>query len=449
MIRALRSSSFRLALAVSLSFLCAFVLLGAGVYLAVSTLLENDAREVVRAEGSDLLEVYQQSGHQALLDQIRSLVEQPDDPDAVYALLSADGQVVAGTFATVPVHAPQTRWLVFRERNDDDNPRVIALLQPLGNGEILLTGLRARAEDGFLAVTLRSALAGLLAAAVLGVLIGWLISRWVSRRLRGLDDTAARVGAGELALRVRSDGSNDAFDRLAVRFNAMLDRIQELLDGVRHATDHIAHDLRTPLTRLRNRLDGMRDAGLGGSGIDAAIADTDQLLHSFGALLRLSRIEAQSPPLDAPRIDLQALSRDALELYQPVAMQRGIVLEDDTMSVSASGDADQLFQALVNLLDNAIKYAPENSRVRMGLRQTATNVLLEVADAGPGIAPRDRARVFDRFERVEDHRGTPGTGLGLSLVRAIVQRHAGTIELDDNAPGLIVRIRLPQGTARH
>ncbi|MBM7093841.1 hypothetical protein JTP67_36145, partial [Streptomyces sp. S12] len=136
-----------------------------------------------------------------------------------------------------------------------------------------------------------------------------------------MDDTAGRVGSGEMALRARLDGaSDDAFDRLARRFNAMLDRIQDLLDGVRHATDHIAHDLRTPLTRLRNRLEELRRREPGaesGAQLDAAIGETDQLLHSFGALLRLARIEAQSPVHDEPVLDLSDLARDAAELYTP------------------------------------------------------------------------------------------------------------------------------------
>jgi signal transduction histidine kinase len=291
-------------------------------------------------------------------------------------------------------------------------------------------------------------LAGLLVAATLGGLIGWLTARWVAKRLSSIDDTAAQVGAGELALRARVDGSDDAFDRLARRFNGMLDRIGDLLDGVRHATDHIAHDLRTPLTRLRNRLDRMRvEAGDGASPqartLDAAIAETDQLLQSFGALLRLARIEAQSPPDGHAPVDLQPLVADAIELYAPIAAERGIALEADTTPARVRGDADQLFQLLVNLLDNAIKVAPSASRVEIVLHVAAHAVELDIADHGAGIPEAQRERVFDRFARLESHRASPGTGLGLSLARAIVLRHEGRITLLDNAPGLRVRISLP------
>lgn len=445
MIARLRSTSTRLALAVTASFLLAFVLLGAGVYYAVSTLLTNDAREVVRADAEGLAELYRDSGRNALIAELRERIAKPDDPDAVYALLAADGGVIAGSYARVPHHAAGAHWIVFRDNAADGNPRVLAHLRPLADGDTLLTGLRTRSQDGFLGLMLRTALAALLVAAALGALVGWLTSRWVSRRLRSLDLTAARVGAGELALRARSDGSDDAFDRLAHRFNGMLDRIQELLDGVRHATDHIAHDLRTPLTRLRHRLEQLRArTPAPASELDAAIGETDQLLQSFGALLRLARIEAQPPLHDASPVDLQALARDALELYAPIAAERGIALRDDSGPAQVRGDADQLFQLLVNLVDNAIKFAPPRTEVALRLSKDESIVVLEISDAGPGIPPEERERVLDRFVRLEAQRSSPGTGLGLSLVRAIALRHEGRIELLDAAPGLRVRITLPQ-----
>lgn len=437
----LRSTSARLALAVTLSFLLAFSLLGAGVYYAVSALLTADAREVVRADAAGLADLYRDAGRDGLAAELRGRLAAPDDPDAVYALADGDGRSLVGAMPNfAPLRNAPARWVSFRE----GDTRVLARLQRLDGDAVLLTGLRTRSQDGFLAMMLRTALIALLVAAALGALIGWLTARWVSRRLRSLDLTAARVGAGELALRARLDGSGDAFDRLAHRFNAMLDRIGELLGGVRHATDHIAHDLRTPLTRLRNRLDQLRERDAPAPELDAAIAETDQLLQSFGALLRLARIEAQPPLQDATAVDLQALARDVLELYAPIAAERRIVLRDATAPASVRGDADQLFQLLVNLVDNAVKFAPADSAVDLGLDAAGAEVRLELVDRGPGIPAADRERVLDRFVRLEAHRSSPGTGLGLSLVRAIVLRHEGRIELLDAAPGLRVRLFLPR-----
>lgn len=446
----LRSTSTRLALAVTVSFLLAFVLLGAGVYYAVSALLTQDAREEVRADAAGLLEVYRDSGRDALIAELGGRTAAQEDPDAVYALMSPDGRRIVGSFAVLPPHGASAHWVVFHDHGVDGSPRVLAYLLRLDDGDTLLTGLRTRSQDGFLALMLRAALAALLVAAAMGALIGWLTARWVSRRLRSLDQTAARVGAGELALRARIDGSDDAFDRLSHRFNAMLDRIGELLDGVRHATDHIAHDLRIPLTRLRNRLEQLRQRNQAGDAssqtpeLHAAIAETDLLLQSFGALLRLARIEAQAPSHDGTVVDLQALLRDAMEMYAPIAAERGIAFRDDTAAVRVRGDADQLFQLLINLIDNAVKFAPRDSEVTLRLETRGSTAILDIADRGPGIPAADRGRVLDRFVRLEAHRGSPGTGLGLSLVRAIALRHDGRIELFDNAPGLRVRIGLPR-----
>lgn len=478
-----RSTSARLAVSVALAFLVGFALLGGGVYLAVSALIAGDARQVVSADGAGLAELYRDGGAGALADELRARLAHPNDADAVYALFDAGGAAIVGAPARLPPRhdkpreatppggkAPREgsggRWLEFRMPPADGGGRVVAWMQQLPDGSVLMAGLKMRSTDRFLAVMLRSALAALLVAALLGALVGLWAARWVSRRLRGLDHAAGRVAAGELGLRASTDGSDDAFDRVSLRFNTMLDRIEELLDGVRHATDHIAHDLRTPLTRLRNRLELLRDRDRSertrGDGdhempapeLDAAIAETDQLLQSFSALLRLARIEAQAPADDQPVVDLGAVARDALELYVPIAAERGIVLRDAAAPASAStstspsmhvrGDADQLFQLVINLLDNAVKFSHAGGEVELGVSAEGDEIRLEVADRGPGIAPADRMRVQDRFVRLEAHRGTPGTGLGLSLVRAIVLHHRGGIELADNAPGLRIAVRLPR-----
>jgi signal transduction histidine kinase len=458
MTRPLRSTSTRLAMTVMGAFLLAFVLLGAGVYVAVSTLLLQDARELVRTDASGLMQLQRDGGRAALVQELRDRLDAPDDPDAVYALIAADGRVQVGNASSLNTASMRVghgaRWTTFELSGDavagDDGQsrRVLAQLQPLPDGATLLTGLRLQSQDRFLALMLRTALVALAVAATLGALAGWLTSRWVSHRLSHLDRTAARVGGGELGLRVPLDGSGDAFDRLGRRFNGMLDRIEELLGGVRHATDHIAHDLRTPLTRLRNRLEDLRHGGdttpAECAALDGAVQETDQLLATFGALLRLARIEAQPPAGEGPELDLSALAADAAELYTPIGAERSVRLMQSLSPAIVRGDRDQLFQMLVNLLDNALKYAPEGSQVVLSLRATELGAQLRIEDAGPGIPEADRERVFDRFQRLEAHRGTPGSGLGLSLVRAIVHRHGGQVALADLAPGLRVQVTLPR-----
>ena len=447
--RLLPSTSARLALIVMGFFLAAFVLVGAVVYVAVSTLLLQDTRELVKSDAATLLDIYHEGGHARLLGELQDRIHDPDgDPDAVYALADAQGGSLLGRLPEGRKPGRRGQWVEFNELSPEPGQtlRVLAYVQTLKTGEVLLTGQRLQGQDQLLQVMQQAALLTLLIAAVVGGLVGWLISRWVGHRLRNLDATATQIGGGEMGLRVPLDHSGDAFDQVAQRFNAMLDRIEELLSGVRHATDHIAHDLRTPLTRLRNRLEDLRqqqtDPGVQ-LRLDKALAETDQLLQSFGAQLRLARIEAQPLEGDAPLQDLRELADDAVELYAPIAAERGIRISTQLQTVTVRGDRDQLFQLLVNLLDNALKYAPPGSEVTLSLEAQPDGACLQLADAGPGIPEHERARVFDRFQRLEAHRGSPGVGLGLSLVRAIVAHHGGHIELQDNAPGLRVRVMLP------
>ena len=439
-----RSTTARLALTVSLAFLVGFALLGGTVYAAVSALLLRDAREAIVVDADGLRDVFEDGGTPQLLLTLRDRIAHPDDPNATYAL-QVNGRMLVGDLPRGAMPA-NDGW---RESPDHDGTRVLVARRTLAPGVALVTGLRLRSESGFLDLMARTTLAALAIAVLLGVAIGWFTARWVAQRLGSLDATAARVAAGEITLRAPIDGTGDAFDRLALRFNSMLDRIEVLLAGVREATDHIAHDLRTPLTRLRARLDQLRmQDTVSPESLDPAVADADQLLHASSALLRLARIEAQPKIEHEPAVELDALVRDAMELYEPIAAEREIALNASTQPLQVEGDADQLFQLMVNLLDNAVKYAPAGSVVQLELTGIGEAARLVVADHGAGIPETERERVFDRFHRLEAHRGTAGTGLGLSLVRAIAQRHRARVFLEDNRPGLKAVVAFPHSRRR-
>ena len=415
----------------------AILALGTSVYVAVSNQLDRDTREYVRAEASDLLGLYNKTdGDAALIEEVNSRTKDPANEDMLYSLRAyPSGALLAGTKSEML--APG--WNTFSVLRDGSPQRVIANVALLDDDLTLTTGMQTRAEDGFLAVMSRNALLALGVAALLSLIVGWLVSHWVANRLLKVDHVIERVAEGDLTARVLSDHTDDAFDRMGSRVNFMLDRFVESMDGVRNVTDHIAHDLRTPLTRLRNRLSDLR-ASAPSPLLDDAIEDTDQLLSTFGSMLRLSRIENSSLDESAEMMSLDALLLDAIELYEPLATAKNITITPSLAPCNSRGDRDQMFQVCANLLDNAVKYSPTHSSISVSSFVEDDFGIIAIADQGPGIREEDHARVFDRFVRLESHRGTPGNGLGLSLVRAVVTRHNGTVTLSDHQPGLVVEL---------
>jgi len=240
----------------------------------------------------------------------------------------------------------------------------------------------------------------------------------------------------------------DEFDRLGSNLNEMLDQIERLMVGVRDVSNAIAHDLRTPLTRLRNHLEQVRDDTDSEEirdKIEETLGEADALLSTFASLLRIAQIEAGNRRREFGKIDLKELVNDVVELYEPLATKKNVQLTAGSLTADrASGDRDLLFQAMSNLVDNAIKYTPTDGTVSTEFHSGPSGLVVAVSDSGAGIPSSERERVLERFYRLEQHRGTPGSGLGLSLVAAVVSLHGGSIELADNNPGLRVSLHLPR-----
>ncbi|MDI1301795.1 MAG: HAMP domain-containing sensor histidine kinase [bacterium] len=442
----LRSPLLHLALGYGAAFIVAFLLLGLAGYLTLSAITEEAMTREVRHDLVDLRQWQSDAGLAGLREALGDR-DVPDNRDAFYRL-EARGKTLAvpASLQLPPTLIKQVGWHDIEIETATGTRPALVRVELFRDGSRLIVGHVAWERERLDAAVMRGLGWGLslLVSVALGLA---LVMSWaVAKALAGPLAAAERMANGELGTRVQSNGSGDSFDRLAQALNGMFARIQELVGGIAHSTDAIAHDLRTPLTRLKTRLEQVRantPEGDAAQALDAAMAETDSLLNTFQALLRLTRLEADTRTLPVQRVDLAELVGDAAELFEALAESRQQTLRVTSVPALIQGDRDQLFQLLVNLIDNAIKYSPEGSEIHVRLQLQGGHVLLSVSDTGPGIPVANRERVFDRFVRLEAHRGSPGNGLGLSLVRAIALRHHASLRLDDARPGLKVTVDFP------
>ena len=251
--------------------------------------------------------------------------------------------------------------------------------------------------------------------------------------------------AGDLSNRIPERGTRDEFDQLVHTLNAMLDRISALMENVQQISSDIAHDLRTPLTRLRHRLEAAHsdDSTIEDyrQAVEQAIAESETMLATFSALLRIGQIESGAAGIALVPVDLSRLLVEITDIYRPATEDSGHAMEIDIQpGVTVHGDKTMLTQVFTNLIENAMTHSPPGGPIELRLTQMSGPVIASVGDRGPGISVAERERVFRRFYRLERSRSTPGSGLGLSLVAAILKYHGAKIALVDNNPGLRVEI---------
>jgi signal transduction histidine kinase len=457
--KVLRSSTFGL-VALYMALMSASVLvLFAYIYWATAGYMARQTDLTIEAEIRSLAEHYQQWGLAGLTAVINERIEQAPAGAGVYLLTDRERAPLAGNLRGWPntQHA-DGGWMSFRlrgegfrgsgERSGEHLARARSFV--LLGGLRLLVGRDVRELEAMRELILHALGWGLAITLALAAAGGIMMSATVVRRIEAINQVSREIMDGDLGRRIPTRGSDDDFDQLADNLNRMLDRITGLMQSVRQVSDSIAHDLRTPLTRLRSRLELARSREQGipdemHASIEQAIEEADALLATFNALLRIARIEAGSQRTRFAEVDLNGVLGDVAELYEPVAAERGHAFEVEMRGqVRVEGDRDLLFQALVNLVDNAIKYTPPGGRIRLTLQTHDDGAELAVADSGPGIPPELRSKVFERFFRLEPSRTTPGSGLGLSLVKAVADLHRAEIRLEDNRPGLRVILHFGQ-----
>ncbi|PLW83115.1 two-component sensor histidine kinase [Kineobactrum sediminis] len=435
--------------------------LSAAVFLLLAILYSyfsygyfTELREAIVDELDSLQLVYRGQGLGGLEQYLNDQHNLPTMGRYSYLIVDQQDRKIAGDLAQLPRYREfSDGWVGFQmallnwgEPVDVD---FLARQEPLGDGYVAIVARNYADAVAGMGLVFNTLFRAMIATLLLGIAGGFFSAATALKRFEKLNIELADIVRHNSRQRLSVEDKKGYPREMAQAMNQMLDQIASLMQGVKRVSDNIAHDLRTPLTRIRNHLSQLR-ARLDPAGqddIDRVIEECDGLLSSFNALLRISALESGGSTTFNSGLFLPGLLADVVELYEPVASDKGVTLRlrvgNDT--AQCAGDSDLLFQMCANLLDNAIKYTPANGHIDVTLatREPAA-VEITVADTGPGIDAGERESVFRRFYRVESSRGEqPGHGLGLSLVQAIVHYHHGAITLADNEPGLRVVVQLP------
>lgn len=367
--------------------------------------------------------------------------------ERTYVLFARDGRRLAGR---LDIAAPSPGFSLVRFRGGGQAVQEgRALTTRLPSGSLLVIVQRSQAATALRELLPQVVLAISLVASLLGILATLLFAHVIARRLTGTQQTADAIAAGDLSRRIPTDRLDGVFAAQADALNRMLDRMEDMVRAQRLFSSNLAHDLRSPLTRLRGTL---RDGAAQQAGEGAALATTFDraerecaaIIGIFDALLRLAEIESGRHPAAIGAVALAPLVEDIVETMEPVTADHGGRLTIGQLdAVRVRGDADLINQMLVNLLENVAMHAPAGTNARLSATRDGDGAAIVVRDDGPGLPAADRARVLRPFERGAASAGRRGSGLGLAIVQAIVRFHHGRLELEDGAPGLIVRIWLP------
>ncbi|WP_248750270.1 ATP-binding protein [Pseudomonas sp. MWU15-20650] len=438
-----RTISFRTGLLFLGLFGCSFLALFGYIYWQTAFYLKTEAdialyRQVENRSAQD---------PELRLHELRKHAAQDTEARLPHSLFDAQGQYIAGEIRELPPYTaldkPQEfRWL----RANGHHRPVRFIVHRLDDGKLLLVAQDVHDIREFDELLINALISGGLLLLLVGLVGAVVLGYSAHRRLDKVSRAIKGIVEGDLTGRLPVRGNNDDIDRLARVVNGMLDELERLMSEVKGVCDDIAHDLRTPLTRLIAGLERAQRRDMGpadyAASVEAALSEAKGLLLTFKALLRISEIENSARRSHFAPVDLNLIAADAAELYEPLAEERGIHLSVATSPTPATlaGDAQLLFDALCNLLDNAIKFSPEHSQVRVNIMATASGVGLQVTDNGPGIPEAERQAVLRRLYRAEASRHTPGNGLGLSMVAAVARLHDLQLTVSDAAPGCRVEL---------
>src|SRR5882757_1280810 len=438
----MRSSALSLAMGYVALGLAALVLFAAPLWYAWQVTIQEGRAEYLQIDAQRLTEVYRREGADALKSFIDARVGMQIPGERILLLTDASLHPLAGNLQAWPADVPATpgNYKVSLGLRDRGIQEALVHVTNLGNYNLLV------GRDNLLFKPLQTRFWYGLAAAVAvlciaGLFVGIITRRALMSRVYSIRQTVSAIIHGDLKHRLPTHVNDDELNTLSRTINGMLDQIELLVHGVRNVSNSIAHDLRTPLAELRSRLEELSlirpSTDETYAEIDGAVADVDRVIRIFDALLRLAEIDAGMRRSGFVSLDVSDLAANAVEFYEPAAELRGIDLTfRSNGALLVSGDPVLLAQALSNLIDNALKYAPQHGSIEVAVARHGANAEISVSDDGPGIDELEKAKVVQRFYRGDASRGTPGVGLGLSLVQAVAKLHGSPLELRDNAPGL-------------
>jgi len=453
--RMIQSSAFTLAFGYVALGIGALILFAAPLWYAWQVTIQDGRVELLQADTQRLVEVFRRDGPEGLRAFIDTRVGLQIAGERILLLTDPSQRRLAGNVPDWPRGVPLSPGTSTSTIDLAGQPTEAVLVRAsLSGGYNLLVG-RDMARFAPLERRFWYGLAGAVAIlCIVGVLGGVLIRRTLLFRINSIRRTVLAIMQGDLSHRLPSPQSGDELDTLSRTINGMLDQIEQLFHGIRDVSNAIAHDLRTPLAELRSRLEELALTRPSPqetfAEIDAAVADVDRVIRIFNALLRLAEIDTGMRRSGFVQVNAAELAAQAVELYVPAAELKGISLScRDTGPIPVMGDPLLLAQAVSNLIDNALKYARDDGSVSVEVqRRPEGAVEIAVADDGPGISDAEKLKAPERFYRGDTSRGTPGVGLGLSLVAAVAKLHGGQLVLADNHPGLRAQMLIEPQAAR-
>jgi signal transduction histidine kinase len=448
--KTLTSSTFKLALIAIGTFGLIVSVIFSYVYLSTSSYVRSRSDRAIMTEYLSLHDAYQRSGRDGLVALIQQRVADKSFAENVYSLVDPSLTVLGGNVKAWPsTVTAASGWTEFRAREPfrsaTNQPLLRAKVETFPSGDRLLVGRDISDLDSF-ADNIKTAVIS--AAALIFALAGMasiLVTRRTVGRIESINATSRAIMLSGLDKRIPLRGTNDEWDRVAENLNLMLDRIETLMGEVKQVSDNVAHDLRTPLTRMRGRLERAYHAERIGENdqllISDTIADLDAVLRIFSSLSRIAQIETAARKGGFRSVNLTEIAGQVVELYDAAAEQDGtrLTIVGDP-EVLVTGDRDLIFDAIANLVDNAIKHGRAGGQVIVANENIDGKPVISIADDGSGIPADQYEHVFKRFYRLEHSRGTPGNGLGLSLVAAVARLHGARIEMLDNSPGLKLKL---------